>query len=417
MLPPSTASHRAPTFVWQSPDQQVAIEMEMDFVDQLAAEVIRGYGLVPRRGAEVGGLLLGEVLSRTPLRVRLREFVPAVTEYLYGPSLIFSPKDKLGFLDLLQRWRTQPDRQTEIVGFYRSHTREGFGWNVEDEALFHEAFQEPFHVFLLIKPYATRVPEAAFSFWRDGKLSKIASEALLPFRRKELSSGPLPRSVGDSASATAAPPSHKPEPSPDGASGMPTKRPLEDSPTMILPIRELMAHAASSASTGSAESSSLNGAAEPDAWHRVRPSSPALEQETMPRQLRSRWAGVAGVAFLALSCGVVLGYRAAQQTQPRTTKEADYSLGLVVKPQSEGVQVNWNSRAPAVLAASSGVLTIRDGGIPRRVDLSRADLQTGHVIYRHGSPQLSFRLEVAPAEQVTVSEAVDVQVPARPLLP
>ena len=48
-------------FVWQVPGQPVAVHLSIDVVDRMGADILRGFGLVPKRGAEVGGILIGTV--------------------------------------------------------------------------------------------------------------------------------------------------------------------------------------------------------------------------------------------------------------------------------------------------------------------------------------------------------------------
>ena len=51
-------------YVWEVPGQPVIVHLRLDVVDRLAAEVMRGFGAVPKRGAEVGGVLIGTTACR-----------------------------------------------------------------------------------------------------------------------------------------------------------------------------------------------------------------------------------------------------------------------------------------------------------------------------------------------------------------
>ena len=51
-------------FVWQVPGQPVAI-CESKY-RRVRADMMRGFGLVPKRGAEVGGILIGTVTQDNP---------------------------------------------------------------------------------------------------------------------------------------------------------------------------------------------------------------------------------------------------------------------------------------------------------------------------------------------------------------
>jgi hypothetical protein len=48
-------------YVWEVPGKPVAVHLHLDVLDRIASEVMRGFGAVPKRGAEVGGLLIGIV--------------------------------------------------------------------------------------------------------------------------------------------------------------------------------------------------------------------------------------------------------------------------------------------------------------------------------------------------------------------
>jgi hypothetical protein len=48
-------------YVWQIPGKPVAVHLHLDVVDRILADVMRGFSAVPKRGAEVGGVLLGRI--------------------------------------------------------------------------------------------------------------------------------------------------------------------------------------------------------------------------------------------------------------------------------------------------------------------------------------------------------------------
>ncbi|HLW77683.1 MAG TPA: hypothetical protein VKS01_11875, partial [Bryobacteraceae bacterium] len=48
-------------YVWKAEGAPVEIHLHLDVLDRLAAEVMRGFGAVPKRGAEVGGVLIGTI--------------------------------------------------------------------------------------------------------------------------------------------------------------------------------------------------------------------------------------------------------------------------------------------------------------------------------------------------------------------
>jgi hypothetical protein len=90
-----------------------------------------------------------------------------------------------------------------VVGFYRSHMRNGLGMTEEDLLLFHRYFPEPSSVVLLVKPSASRPPIAGF-FLREGDRVRAESSYLeFPFAAAE--SGMIPRDVAETAEPVAYP--------------------------------------------------------------------------------------------------------------------------------------------------------------------------------------------------------------------
>ncbi len=57
---------------------------------------MRGFGSVPKRGAEVGGFLIGTIRPGVPAIVRIDDFEPVACEYRRGPSYLFTEEDGAG---------------------------------------------------------------------------------------------------------------------------------------------------------------------------------------------------------------------------------------------------------------------------------------------------------------------------------
>lgn len=98
---------QSPThYVWEVSGKPVSIHLDFNVVDRMAMNVMKGFGAVPRRGAEVGGLLLGSIENTDRLVVRIEEFVPVTCDYLRGPSYLLTEKDGArGFPKRLSRPR------------------------------------------------------------------------------------------------------------------------------------------------------------------------------------------------------------------------------------------------------------------------------------------------------------------------
>src|SRR5437899_770570 len=141
-------------YVWVVPGKPVAVHLHLSVIDRLSAEVMRGFGAVPKRGAEVGGVLLGTIESGPQLIVKVEDFEAVPCDYRRGPSYLFSADDGAAFDDACANAQPDPSRQTYAVGYFRSHTREGLLPSPEDLVLMDHYFPSSSQVVLLVKPFA-----------------------------------------------------------------------------------------------------------------------------------------------------------------------------------------------------------------------------------------------------------------------
>src|SRR5271163_4583659 len=112
-------------YVWEPPGKSLVVHLHIDVIDRLSAEVMRGFGAVPKRGAEVGGILLGTIEEGEQTVVRVEDFEPVACDYKRGPSYLFTEEDGAAFDDACARWLPDSSRPVYAVGYFRSHTRDG----------------------------------------------------------------------------------------------------------------------------------------------------------------------------------------------------------------------------------------------------------------------------------------------------
>ncbi len=384
----------ADCYVWEVPAKPVAVYLKFDVVDRILPDVLRGFAAVPKRGAEVGGILLGTVSKdgdRSIVEIVDCELVPC--EYKHGPSYLLSEGDLDAFDAALAKWEAAPGG-VGPVGFYRSQTREGMSPESDDLDLCANFFPDPSNVLLLIKPNATRPSTAGFFFYENGRFQE-KTYLEFPFRRRELSGQapearrPLgqraPERAGDPVPRRRTPlpePIRQPEPRPPLSA-----EPLESSAAPI-PVRELR------------NPVRFETAAEP---FRAETYAPLV----IPKA-RFRWVWIP-LSFIFLLMGVVLGFQTALTwgNGARGSIGAEsFSLGLVVRWSKESLSVRWDSASPAVKLSQRGVLEIEEGGSRKTVELDIPQLQTGSIIYRNSGDQVKFRLEVYPRDGTMVSESV-----------
>jgi hypothetical protein len=346
-------------YVWEVPGQSVVVHLRLDLVDHLAAEVMRGFGSVPKRGAEVGGFLIGTIRPGVATIVRIDDFEPVACEYRRGPSYQFTEKDGSALQDAWQRLQPSVSPSAYAVGYFRSHTRDGFSLAPEDLELLDRLFPGPAHVALLIKPYATKVSIGGFFVREQGEFPK-ATPLEFPLRRREL--------LGEDSGP---------------------RRPLEEGPV------------------GGAVATPEE---PPQTAFRFTGYEPALQHGPAPESARSRlprgWMWLP-LIFLFMLLGGALGYQLALTMGARAAAMHNFSLSLSVKKSGDNLRVSWSRLSPAVRSAQRGLLEIDDGGYTRPVALDAAQLQNGSLIYRSVSNSVRFRMTVFPQARVSVVETLE----------
>lgn len=346
-------------YVWEVPGKPVSIQLSLDVVEGLQREVMRGFGAVPRRGAEVGGILIGTADTAGRVFVVDYELVPI--SYKHGPFYQFSDDDIRTFEVLLGRLRSRMDRHP--VGYFRSHTRDGIGLSEEDLALLSIYFPEPETVALLIRPFAAKPCMAGFYFKEAGAYQSGAPLREFPFRRKELA----PRET--------APPQELPPPQP-------------------LPPRSWTGNPAAREALG----------AESQASVAFEAPSPGPARTKIRRS--SEWALFSIILVLV---SMWLGYLAAIALQPLPRRESEYPypLSLAATESSCDLQLQWNRLSPAIQTAQRGILTIDDGAIHKSSYLTAAELQGRGFNYHPLTKHVRFRLNVFLNQRSAVSESVE----------
>jgi hypothetical protein len=350
-------SQNLPSFyAWQVPGKPLSVLLSYGVVDRLLREALRGLGAVPRRGAEIGGLLLGSAQRGEKLVVRIEDYWPVPCEYCFGPSYVLSEGDRQSLGQALEKWKPSPARAIYAVGYYRSHTRKESWLGEEDVWLFSTYFSDSTKVALVIKPRVTSVSVGGFFFWERGEVRAESTYLEFPFDRRALGGG---------------------EPPPAG----------EDAPP-----------------AGRAETAAEESSHEPELGEATPGSDfiplPSFLTGPPPQTRKSRveslWVRMAILAAL-LSLGSWLGFLAARQYHrwvPKSIANDPFSLGLAVMEYGDNLHLSWNRNAPAIRIAERGILLIADGDQNRSLELDEGQLRNGSVIYRRLAGPIRFRLEV-----------------------
>lgn len=398
----SAASAEQPYYVWEVPGK-AAVRLYFDVIDRVLPEIMRGFGALPRRGAEVGGLLLGRVLDSAPLVVSVEEFEPVPCEYLSGPSYRLSAADRERLEQTLALWQ---DRPLRVVGFYRSHTRKDLFLDAEDVDLFRRYFAGPEHVFLLVKPFATRASVAGFFFWEDGRMEMEAPYAQFPFSRRELGGGaphpPLPLQQPERPAPNLPPPRGRTQPIPMPQAGE-IRRPARQEP-FAEDLEDRYVPALEKAVTIPAELPPPADSGPAEGGYVLPPPPEREAAPERPPARRGRWIAAAvlllGAAFA--------GYRYWPQMDANRGGTPADALRLAVNVAGPQLEITWDREAPAILRAQRGMLVITDGAHREQVPLSALQLREGRVLYTRVTREVALRLEVTAGNAPATSESTRV---------
>jgi hypothetical protein len=359
------AQDTAVYYVWEVPGQPVVVHLRLDIVDRLVSEVMRGFGSVPKRGAEVGGILIGTIRPGLPAIVRVDDFQPVACQYRRGPSYIFTEVDGGALEEGWRRLQPSASPSAYAVGYFRSHTRDGFSLAPEDLEILDRIFPGLAQVALLIKPYATKVSVGGFFIREHGEFPET-TPLEFPLRRGALlGEEPVPRRPLTEAGL-------------EGRGERPVRaitafpqEPPRASPSIAIP--------------------------EPAPPPDIEGSRPSRNWVWLP------------LICLFLLLGGALGYEVALTMGARAAASAaqDLSLSLSVKKIGDNLRLSWSPLSPAVRSAQRGLLEIDDGGYTRPVTLDAAQLQNGSLIYRSVSNSVRFRMTVFPQARVSVVETLE----------
>jgi len=412
--------HPAPAgqayYTWAPEGKPIQILLDFDVIDRLSQEIMRGFGSVPKRGAEVGGLLLGEIeTSGNAVIAQVHGFAMVPCDYRRGPSYQLTEGDTRLFAETVEKATQSSHGGLRPIGYFRSHTREGMSLTDEDLQLFSNYFPDPTSIMLLVRPFATKVSQAGFFFEENGQIRSDATYLVFPFRRRELGGG----AVGSHPQMAA--PVEMPAAAP--AFAFDPSEPIA-SPKGPIPIREAKLEAAPLPETdrgpvnitenrrlfGNRDDapSPFNPAFDMTASARrdiTGPSEPAYSTEAS-QKLKKSWVWLP-VSSIFLLLGVLVGFLIAVTIRKPNSAVplAAYGLSLAVQQQDpDSIHVTWDRGAVPVAIATRGVLHIQDGDFYKAVELKPAELQTGSVIIRNVRNTVTLKLEVFMLDRNSLTE-------------
>jgi hypothetical protein len=352
-------------FVWQAPGKPLAVHLSLDVVERLNADVMRGLAAVPKRGAEVGGVLLGSIEPGETTIVRVDDFQSIPIEYRRGPSYYLSESE--------QEMLGNAARDGRAVAYYRSHTRDGaMTLGTEDLEYIGKFFPDANQVVLLVRPFATKVGVAGF-FVRENGSFPAETPLEFPFRRREM--------LGEEAPPRRSMYERKPR-NRERREGIP-----ETSVPDYAPAYDY---------------------APETPYYPEEFAEPQPQPKSKPRSAL-RWLPLMLLMFLI---GTVAGYEVAVSFYWNAVIQkgaAVFVLRVSAERAGGNITVRWDRDSPAVRVAQRGMLEIADGNFSSSVPLDTAQMKEGSVVYQNTSPTVRFRLVLFVGDNITVNETVTWQ--------
>jgi proteasome lid subunit RPN8/RPN11 len=397
----------SPANIWSVPECPFQIEASPRVLDDIRLSVVDAFFSLPRGGAEIGGILLGNFRSG---RLTITGYAGLDCEHAYGPSFTLSPPDEARLKTLLAQHSGGPDGMRP-VGWYHSHTRSEIFLSEADLKIHNQYFPESWQVALVIKPH-TFQPARIGYFFREAAGAIHATASYREITLEALPIRQVPTGVPTTAAADRTPlrrwrpepPPPEPEPEPEAAPEpqlarvepppMPPPQPPSAPPPQ--PPAEPIAEAA---------------VEEP----RDLPAPQFLTAEP-PAQSR-RWVAVLGIAI-----GLGAGAAAFQTRQvwlpkvmaainpappaPAPAPAPPPALGLNVSDFDGEMQITWDRNSPALLQVSDAALEITDGPSPQSVQLDTTHLRTGTFTYARQTEKVDIKLIAHRSKASDLREAI-----------
>jgi proteasome lid subunit RPN8/RPN11 len=336
---------------WKAPQCPFTIEYSLRVLDDIRLAVVDAFFSLPRGGAEIGGILLGQ---RSQRRLVIQDYVALDCEHAFGPSFALSPRDQARLAEMLASAERNPDR-LQPVGWYHSHTRSEIHLSEADQDLHDRYFPELWQVALVLKPHTFHPTKAGFFFREtDGSIHGTASYR--EFVLEPLPVRPVPAGV---APAMESAPSARFRRGPD-------------------PRGPVIAVAAEAAAPG--------------------PEPPAEPpSEAPPAGVKSRWLA----AVLAIAIGLAVaaaGYQTRRLWLPGLTAALrtapQFSIAVDAIDSDGQLQIRWDRNSLAVRQATGATLEIDDGPVPQDIQLDARQLEAGTFTYGRRGERVDIKLAV-----------------------
>jgi hypothetical protein len=345
---------------FQPKGTEITIQFSDHAREHMLNEVMTGFGAVPRRGAEVGGILLGRTDGET---IWVEDVAPVACEHRRGPSFLLSEQDRANLDQMVRELSTLSDDKRPI-GLYRSNTRDLDTITDEDREVFEAFFPPAGGLFAMVRPFATKPSRISFFGYQEGRLPD-ESEMFLLTRAQSAAGVPSRyRAPGSAPERHSAPERFSRPPEPE----------------------QWAPPAAAAAAAPAQDRVEFDSA----------PVFPAEYEQPIAETPRRRTWMLVPLSFIFLLLGVLLGFQSALTfyPKPKAVDASALSAGLTAARKGDNLHIRWNREALAITAAQSGILEIEDGANKKTVELDASALQNGSVIYPPVSEHVTLRFDI-----------------------
>lgn len=158
-------------YQWSEPGTYTTVCMNVEAMERLQMEVLR-------EGSEVGGVLLGRTVSdEDHTQIFVDDFQLLAGEHRKGSSSGFAAGDNE--IDAAFA-KCGADQTLSVVGYCRSHNRDGLYLSQDDLRIIRSRFRWPDNLFLIIKSRPNRICTAGFFFWKYGGIQSEFTDSEVP---------------------------------------------------------------------------------------------------------------------------------------------------------------------------------------------------------------------------------------------
>ena len=434
---------------WRAPECPFTIEYSQRVFDDIRLAIIDAFCSLPRGGAEIGGLLMGEW---RPGCLRITAHAPLDCEHAHGPSFTLSANDESRLRELIAKSPSDFPGMVP-VGWYHSHTRSEIFLSDADLSIHDRFFTETWQIALVLRPHMMQPTRAGF-FFREASGDIHASEPYEEFSIEAKPMRPMPAgSLVEMPRPESEPhllrlerhPANEAVAEARQITLFPSPEPAREEPAAVVEMpAEPVAQAVVLAEPPPAPVEALPVAALPAVVvppeftlmpqaiveipvARVRENEPVpADVQIAPPNFLSvqeapsrNWMAVITIAFVLVAMGTI-GYVTQRAWLPKVTAAARPAPAAVapvapvppapllrlnaIEHESQ-LQISWDGDVPAVRNAAGATIEISDGQQrPQSITLDQAHLRGGVFTYARQNERVDMKLILHQPDGSRVSE-------------